>query len=248
MSYFKYQSKNIFYQVIGEGEPLLFLHGDTASSKMFEMILPLYQDCFQCILIDFLGNGQSDRVKEFPIQLWEDQALQTIALLEHLSYDRVHLLGTSGGAYVALHVVMKKPELIGKVIADSFDGRTLREGFADDLLAERNFSIKDADAKLFYEWCQGEDWLSVVEANTRSLVSLAQSQEPLFHDSFESIKNPLLLIGSLNDEMLGQNLKDKFDDILKDVMHGSSYLFKDGQHPTVLSRAEEVAQIVKEFI
>ena len=134
------------------------------------------------------------------------------------------------------------------MIADSFDGRTLREGFADDLLAERNFSIKDADAKLFYEWCQGEDWLSVVEANTRSLVSLAQSQEPLFHDSFESIKNPLLLIGSLNDEMLGQNLKDEFDDILKDVMHGSSYLFKDGQHPTVLSRAEEVAQIVKDFI
>lgn len=46
MSYFTYYGKKIFYREVGEGKPVLFLHGNTASSKMFEFILPLYQaDC-----------------------------------------------------------------------------------------------------------------------------------------------------------------------------------------------------------
>ncbi len=35
MSYFKYNGHNIFYQEIGQGNPLILLHGNTASSKMF---------------------------------------------------------------------------------------------------------------------------------------------------------------------------------------------------------------------
>lgn len=50
---------------------MVFLHVDTASSKMFELLLPLYTDDFKVILIDFLGNGKSDRVKEFPVDLWQ---------------------------------------------------------------------------------------------------------------------------------------------------------------------------------
>lgn len=97
MAYFEYTGKNIFYQEIGSGFPLIFLHGDTGSSKMFELLLPLYQDSFKVILIDFLGNGQSDRVKKFPADLWFSQAQQTIALLEYLDYGKASLIGTSGG-------------------------------------------------------------------------------------------------------------------------------------------------------
>ena len=46
MAYFTYQSKKIFYRETGNGEPLMLLHGNTASSVMFEMLLPLYQDNF----------------------------------------------------------------------------------------------------------------------------------------------------------------------------------------------------------
>lgn len=73
MSYFNYQSKKIFYKEAGWGKPLVMLHGDTASSVMFKMLLPLYQKHFRVILIDFLGNGQSDRVKKFPPDLWISQ-------------------------------------------------------------------------------------------------------------------------------------------------------------------------------
>lgn len=82
MAYFKYQDKNIYFEEIGSGLPVMLLHGDTASSKMFELLLPLYQNSFQVILIDFLGNGRSDRVSAFPADLWFSQAKQVIALLD----------------------------------------------------------------------------------------------------------------------------------------------------------------------
>ena len=88
MSYFIYQSKKGYYSVQGSGNPVVFLQGDTASSKMFELLLPLYADNFKIIFISFLGNGKSDRVEEFPVDLWQEQAKQTIALLEHLQYGK----------------------------------------------------------------------------------------------------------------------------------------------------------------
>ena len=38
MSYYVYDDKKIFYSETGSGQPLLLLHGNTASSKMFEQI------------------------------------------------------------------------------------------------------------------------------------------------------------------------------------------------------------------
>ena len=170
MSYFNYHNKSIFYQEIGSGTPTIFLHGNTASSKMFERLLPLYQTNFRAIMIDFLGNGQSDRVKGVSSDLWYEEALQTIALVEHLGCAQVNLVGTSGGAWVAINAALEHPELINKVIADSFDGRTLHDGFAKDLVAERTAAKKDAQARQFYEWCQGADWEAVVDADTSALL------------------------------------------------------------------------------
>lgn len=65
MAYFPYGGKSIFYEEFGQGSPVLFLHGNTASSKMFELLMPLYAEKFRCILLDFLGNGRSDRVERF---------------------------------------------------------------------------------------------------------------------------------------------------------------------------------------
>lgn len=73
--------------------------------------MPLYADKFRCILIDFLGNGQSDRVENFSPDMWYDEALQTIALAEHLQCRRVSLIGTSGGACAIFftHTPYNKP-------------------------------------------------------------------------------------------------------------------------------------------
>lgn len=248
MSYFQYHNKAIYYQILGSGEPLMFLHGDTASSQMFTLLLPLYQNDFQIILIDFMGCGQSERVEQFPTELWYDQALQTIALIEHLDYQNVHLIGTSGGAWSAMNAVLERPDLFGSVIADSFDGRRLHEHFSEELIQEREFAVNDLMASQFYQWCQGDDWRDVVERNTLSLLQLVKLQKPLFHKALSCFKNPLLLTGSFEDRMLRSDLYIEYQKMINIIGHGEICMFKTGNHPAILSNAEEFAEVVKNFI
>jgi pimeloyl-ACP methyl ester carboxylesterase len=38
MAYFEFEDNKVFYKIIGQGEPVLFLHGNTVSSKMFNSL------------------------------------------------------------------------------------------------------------------------------------------------------------------------------------------------------------------
>lgn len=248
MSYFNYQSKRIFYKEIGNGEPLIMLHGDTASSTMFEMLIPLYQEHFRVILVDFLGNGKSDRVDKFPADLWITQAQQVIALIEYLKIRKANLLGTSGGAWVAVNTALERPDLINKVIADSFDGRTLDKDFAQNLLKEREFAKKDTLAKQFYEWCQGEDWEKVVDLNTVALVECAEKKLPLFSKTLETLRAPILFVGSLQDEMCRKDMLKEYKEMNSLIANGEIHIFDTGGHPAVATNAEQFSKIALKFI
>lgn len=63
MTYFNYKNKRIYYEINGTGGPLIILHGNTASSKMFNSVIPAFQDKYQVITMDFLVCGRSDRIK-----------------------------------------------------------------------------------------------------------------------------------------------------------------------------------------
>ncbi len=248
MSHFIFDGKRIFYEEAGRGKPLIMLHGDTASSRMFEFLLPLYQDNFRVILIDFLGNGRSDRVDRFPEDLWIRQAQQVIALIEYLGIEKVNLLGTSGGAWVAVNTALERPDLIGKVIADSFDGRTLHETFAENLLKEREYAKQDNQSRQFYEWCQGEDWETVVDLNTRALISCAEKRIPLFCKPLETLRTPVLFLGSLEDQMCREDLLVEYAQMERLVQNGRIHMFETGGHPAVMTNAESSARVIRKFI
>ena len=238
MSYFYYQDKKIYYREVGQGKPLIMLHGDAVSSVMFEMLLPLYQEQFHVILIDFLGNGKSDRVDSLPSNLWITQADQVIALIEHLKLKKVNVLGTSGGAWAAINTALKRPELVNKVIADSFDGRSLDDSFVEELLKERTFAKQDVDGREFYEWCQGDDWEVVVDLNTQALVECATKKEALFIKPLETLKVPILFIGSQQDDMCRKDMYLEYKEMSKLVEDGTIYMFDSGAHPAIVSNAK----------
>ena len=129
MSYFEYEGKRIFYEETGCGRHLLLLHGNTASSKMFSQVAEQYSKDFKVILIDFLGHGRSDRLKSFPADLWFYEAGQVVAFLREKQYRDVCIIGSSGGAIVAINAALEAPELVGKVIADSFEGESANKAF-----------------------------------------------------------------------------------------------------------------------
>lgn len=248
MAYFKYQGKSVYYEEYGQGEPLIFLHGNTASSKMSELLMPLYAEKFRCILIDFLGNGRSERVESFSPDIWYDEALQTIALTEHLQCGKVSLIGTSGGAWVAVNAALERPDLFHAVIADSFDGRTLNPNFYANLLSERKAAKEDIQSRKFYEWCQGADWEKVVDLDTEALLKCAEKKRPLFHKPLKNLKTPILLMGSKEDKSCRNDLEEEYREIAAIFPQSSVYLFQNGGHPSLFSNAEKSADIVYHFI
>lgn len=248
MPYFEYRDKSIFYQEYGQGDPVVFLHGNTASSKMFELLMPLYAEKFRCILIDFLGNGRSERVESFSPDMWYDEALQTVTLIERLNCGKVALIGTSGGAWAAVNAALECPELVRAVIADSFDGRSLNDNFAANLLSEREKAKADLQARRFYEWQQGADWERVVDLDTEALLKCAEEKRPLFHKPPTELGVPILLMGGREDEMCRSDLEQEYREMARLIPNAAVHIFERGGHPAILSNAEEAAEAITEFI
>ena len=169
MSYFKYQGKNIYYEETGNGRPLLLLHGNTASSNMFYEITGKYAAHHKVILMDFLGHGRSDRLPEFPADLWFDEAMQVIELIKSRQYGKADIIGSSGGALAAINVALEAPELVGKVIADSFEGETPLKAFTQNITEDREASKKDENARMFYYYMNCDDWEHVVDCDTQAI-------------------------------------------------------------------------------
>ena len=143
---------------------------------------------------------------------------------------------------------MKRPDLIGKVVADSFDGRTLHDRFAEDLRKERESAKHDAQARQFYAWCQGEDWENVVDLNTQALTACAIGHIPLFCQPLETLSVPVLLMGSLADEMCRKDMAEEYAAMTRLIPNGTIHLFDTGGHPAVLSNAEHSASIITAYL
>lgn len=252
MSFFKYDDKNIYYEESGSGTPLLFLHGNTASSKMFSDIAKRYTKKYKVVLMDFLGHGNSDRLDEFPSDLWFYEAQQVISFLRYKNYDNVNIIGSSGGALVALNVALEAPELVEKVIADSFEGEKSDRRFTDNLLSDREKAMNDEGARGFYAYMHGDDWENIVNNDTSAVIRHEKEIVYFFHRPLSEIKADVLLTGSKKDSFM-YSIKDGFYEdvygkILKQISRGKMLLFENGEHPAILSNTELFFDLSMDFL
>jgi pimeloyl-ACP methyl ester carboxylesterase len=252
MSYFIFDNKQVYYYEIGNGTPLLFLHGNTASSNMFSEIAKKYQKSFKVVLIDFLGHGKSDRLPEFPADLWFYEAEQVIAFLHEKRYSNVNIIGSSGGALAAINVALEAPELVDKVIADSFEGEKTLKAFTENIKNDRASSKHDENAKMFYAYMHGSDWEQVVDNDTNAIIQHSKEIGVFFHKPLQSLKADILLTGSKKDEFISMISPDYFEEvygkIIEKIGHGKIHLFSEGGHPAMLTNPVEFYELSMEFL
>ena len=251
MGYFAFDNKKIFYNEFGTGAPLLFLHGNTASSMMFCEIVERYKDNFKVILIDFLGHGKSDRLCEFPADLWFYEAQQVIAFLKEKQYSNVNIIGSSGGALAAINVALEAPQLVSKVIADSFEGERPIKEFTANVKADRELSKHDDNARLFYQYMQGDDWEQVVDNDTFAIIRHEKEIGRFFHNELHNFQPDILLTGSKQDEFVSsispQYFEETYGEMLDKIGHGKMYIFDKGGHPAMLTNPDEFYKISIDF-
>ena len=105
---------DIYYEVHGEGEPLLLIQGLGHSSKFWFFQIPEFSKRFQAIVYDNRGIGDSDKPDE-PYSI-AGEAEDAVGLLSHLKIDRAHVLGVSRGGYIAQELAISHPERVEKLI------------------------------------------------------------------------------------------------------------------------------------
>ncbi|QZY56483.1 alpha/beta fold hydrolase [Crassaminicella profunda] len=247
MSYFEYKNLNIYYRVFGEGKPLVIIHGDTASSKMFIPELKFYSKNFKVILLDLVGQGKSQRVDKLPLNYWHFNSILVIELCKYLGISNVNLLGTSGGAIVALNAVLEEPNLFNKIIVDSFIGENLSYDFAKKIVDDRKIAKSMLGSKLFWFIMHGFDWKNVIDQNTNLIINFSRNISNFFNYNLSNIENNVLITGSLKDDLI-PNIESTLKSINLKIENSKLVIFENGNHPAMFSNKEEFRNLVLEFL
>ena len=102
----------MYYEVLGQGDPVLCMGGWGTYCHGNHGTLPRgLTDRYQVILFDYRGIAQStdDPSEPATIQL---HARDAVALLDHLGLTRVHLIGLVGiGACICQEIALTRPDL-----------------------------------------------------------------------------------------------------------------------------------------
>jgi pimeloyl-ACP methyl ester carboxylesterase len=114
---------NLYYETVGAGESVLFLHGFTGSDQDWVHQMRAIQNNYQGIALDFRGHGKSeapDEEKDYSIVL---NCEDVYHLLDHLRINRCCLVGHSMGGFTALQFALDHPERVrGLVLVDTSSG------------------------------------------------------------------------------------------------------------------------------
>lgn len=247
MPYFKYNDRKVFYSITGEGEPLLLIHGNSASSRMFAPVLDFYTENFMVILIDLPGHGRSAKLQSFPVDFWYENSKAVHELIKFLEITSVNVIGTSGGALVALNLLLEHPESVKALIADSFEGIKSVAVHAMNIHAEREKIKKLISMKLFWFLNHGFGWKRIINMDSDAVFAHHMEIGNFFHRDLSDIKKPLLLTGSLEDQYLKDIIVDLYADIKEKVRGCRSHYFYTGGHPAMTTSGAEFAKVAAEF-
>ena len=124
---------NYYYEILGQGEPLLLLHGGLGSIDMFDPTLPSYTNNRQVIAVDLQGHGRTP-LGTRPINL-VDMGDDMAALLTLLKFKQADVLGYSMGGGVAFRMAVQHPEMVRRLVLVSTG--YAQDGFYPEMLPQQ---------------------------------------------------------------------------------------------------------------
>ena len=122
---------NMYYEISGAGEPLIYIPAVFAFAGLTEF--PELAKRWRVVQVDLQGHGRTaDIDRPLSPELMADDIA---ALIKHLKLERPDLMGFSLGGGVALLTAIKHPELVGRLVVVSTPIR--RDAFYPDILAQQ---------------------------------------------------------------------------------------------------------------
>ena len=132
--YVEVNGLQMYYEVHGEGTPLVLLHGAfSAIGTSFGGLIPELANTRQVIAFELQAHGRTADIDR-PLSL-EAMADDVAAAITKLGLERADLFGYSMGAGVALYTVIRHPDVVRKLILASvtYTMEGIQPGLMDNL-------------------------------------------------------------------------------------------------------------------
>ncbi|MER3420919.1 MAG: hypothetical protein C4290_10520 [Chloroflexota bacterium] len=194
----------IFYEDVGDGPPLLLLHGGLGTARLhWWKEIPFFAERFRVIAPDLRGYGRSSPPRDFPLNFYERDAADMAALLRQTGRGPAHVLGWSDGAIVALILAVEHPELVRTLIVVSGEARILpqeREGWS--LLVDTSGWSEGARRRFIEE--QGtQNWPGIFDRLLAGYYAvLEQRGGEIISGRLHEIRRPTLIVHGEDDPIV----------------------------------------------
>ncbi len=103
----------LHYQELGEGKPIIILHGLFGSSDNWLTIGKKLADNYKVYLVDQRNHGDSPHAEKHNYEVMSADLKQFI---EDQEIDKPHIVGHSMGGKTAMHFAVKNPDLYDKLV------------------------------------------------------------------------------------------------------------------------------------
>lgn len=208
MSTFLSDGVEIYYEVTGEGEPVILVHGFASDLrrnwKDVGWMGWLTEAGYQVIALDCRGHGRSAKLYDVEDYTGLKMPGDVINLMDHLGLETAFLMGYSMGGMISARLVQHHEERFRKVILAGVGGNLVSgaannsPAIAEALLAENVDSIKNLTAKGFRIFAEKSG------ADLRALATYMQAGRPVFvGEDFAELTLPVLVVAGERDELVG---------------------------------------------
>jgi len=197
----------IAYEVVGQGDPILLIHGFASNFQVnwrdTGWVQTLEKAGHSVILIDNRGHGRSEKLYDVNQYGAPIMATDAVALLDHLGLARVDVMGYSMGARITAFMAINHGAYVRRAIFAGLGINMVKgvgnpEPIAQALEAENIDDISDFGARMFRLFAeQTKSDLKALAACMRS------SRQKITPEQLASIGSPVLVAVGTDDHIGG---------------------------------------------
>jgi pimeloyl-ACP methyl ester carboxylesterase len=230
----------MYYEVRGEGDPLVLLHGGfTTIDVSFGELLPALAEGRRVVAVEQQGHGRTpdaDRPLSFA-----RMADDTAAVLGHLGIERADFFGYSDGGNVALGLAIRHPHLVRKAAVAGVNYN--REGlypefleFLENVDPDGLDALKDAYTEVAPE---PGNWPTLVHKVARLTLDF-EGWQP---DELWSIRAPALVMAGDKDVVPPEHTVE----LSRLLLDSRLAILPDTDHVSLLGRTDWLLSMLGEF-
>lgn len=234
----------IYFEVRGQGHPIVLLHGFTSNFQIWELAgyVSSLERSYCVILIDQRGHGQSDKPHDAEAYSLDKRLEDVIVVMDHLGVEQASLFGYSMGGWLAFALATHFPERVAALIVGG--AHPYQESFNDFNYIDGSDpnAFIHALSSFIGEEIAPEFYPIILQNDLAALSAAAQDRQSL-EDRLSDMAVPCLLVAGENDKRV-----EKINLCVTKLPNARLLMVPSASHVTALFRVDVVLPAVVDFL